>query len=62
MYNYAGSWLFEVGMTAKSGVGGGIIAVLPGRFGIGVFSFQDDSSTGLRWTTPQPDTAGLSRT
>lgn len=38
MYNYAGSWLFEVGMPAKSGVGGGIIAVLPGRFGIGVFS------------------------
>lgn len=26
------------------------------------FSFQDASSTGLRWTTPQPDTAGLSRT
>lgn len=38
MYNYAGSWLFEVGMPAKSGVGGGIIAVLPGRFGIGIFS------------------------
>lgn len=38
MYDYAGSWLYEVGMPAKSGVGGGIIAVLPGRFGIGVFS------------------------
>ena len=38
MYNYAGSWLYEVGMPAKSGVSGGIIAVVPGRFGIGIFS------------------------
>lgn len=38
MYDYAGSWLYEVGMPAKSGVGGGIIAVQPGRFGIGIFS------------------------
>jgi glutaminase len=38
MYDHAGSWLYEVGMPAKSGVGGGIIAVLPGRFGIGIFS------------------------
>ena len=38
MYDYAGSWMYEVGMPAKSGVAGGIIAVLPGRFGIGIFS------------------------
>lgn len=43
MYDYAGSWLTEVGMPAKSGVGGGIIAVLPGRFGIGVFSPRLDA-------------------
>ncbi|HXE39664.1 MAG TPA: glutaminase A, partial [Azonexus sp.] len=30
MYDFAGSWLYEIGMPAKSGVGGGIIAVLPG--------------------------------
>ena len=30
MYDFAGSWVYEVGMPAKSGVGGGIIAVLPG--------------------------------
>lgn len=38
MYDYAGEWLYSVGMPAKSGVGGGIIAVLPGQLGIGVFS------------------------
>ncbi len=38
MYDYAGEWLYEVGMPAKSGVAGGVIAVLPGQLGIGVFS------------------------
>jgi glutaminase len=38
MYDYAGSWLYRVGMPAKSGVAGGVIAVLPGQLGIGVFS------------------------
>lgn len=38
MYNGAGDWVSAVGMPAKSGVGGGITAVLPGELGIGVYS------------------------
>lgn len=38
MYDFSGAWVYEVGMPAKSGVAGGIMAVLPGQLGIGVFS------------------------
>ena len=38
MYDFAGEWAYEVGFPAKSGVGGGIIAVVPGLMGIAVFS------------------------
>lgn len=38
MYDAAGEWIYNVGMPAKSGVAGGIVAVLPGQLGIGVFS------------------------
>jgi glutaminase len=38
MYDFAGAWVYNVGFPAKSGVGGGIIAVVPGQMGIAVFS------------------------
>jgi glutaminase len=43
MYDYAGEWIYRVGIPAKSGVGGGIIAALPGQFGLGTFSPLLDS-------------------
>ena len=38
LYEDSGQWLYEVGLPGKSGVGGGIIAVCPGKFGIAVIS------------------------
>jgi glutaminase len=38
LYDDAGQWLYATGLPAKSGVGGGIIAVVPGKMGIAVIS------------------------
>jgi glutaminase len=44
LYDDAGKWLFRTGLPAKSGVGGGIIAVSPGKFGIAVISPPVDAA------------------
>jgi glutaminase len=38
MYDAAGEWVVDVGLPAKSGVGGGVLAVLPGQVGIALYS------------------------
>lgn len=49
LYDFAGEWAYRVGLPAKSGVGGGMVAVSPGRAGIGIFSpLLDERGTPLR--------------
>jgi glutaminase len=38
LYETSGSWLYEVGLPAKSGIGGGIVAVSPGKGGLATFA------------------------
>ena len=42
LYDNSGKWLYATGLPAKSGVGGGLIAVAPGKFGIAVVSPPHD--------------------
>ncbi len=49
MYDFAGEWVYRVGLPAKSGVGGGIIAALPAQFGLGTFSpLLDEHGNSVR--------------
>jgi glutaminase len=49
LYDDSGKWLFRTGLPAKSGVGGGLIAVSPGKFGIAVVSPPlDDAGNSVR--------------
>ncbi|WP_198374640.1 glutaminase A [Neoroseomonas rubea] len=38
LYEQSGDWLYEIGLPGKSGVAGGIVAIAPGKGGLGVFS------------------------
>lgn len=38
LYETSGDWLFDIGLPGKSGIGGGIVAVAPGKGGLGTFA------------------------
>lgn len=60
LYENSGAWLFEIGMPAKSGVSGGIVAIAPGKGAVGTFSAPlDPAGNSIRG---QRACAYLSRT
>jgi glutaminase len=49
MYETSGDWLYDVGAPGKSGIGGGIVAVAPGKGGLGTFSpLLDDAGNSVK--------------
>ena len=59
LYDDSGKWLYHTGLPAKSGVGGGIIAVSPGKFGIAVISPPlDDAGNSVRAQRAIADISG----
>jgi len=49
LYESSGQWIHSVGIPAKSGISGGLMAVVPGRMGIGIYSPKvDECGTSVR--------------
>ena len=63
LYEISGEWLYDVALPAKTGLGGGIVTVAPGRAGIGGFSPPIDAGAntvrGVRGTAVLADELGL---
>jgi glutaminase len=49
LYETSGDWLYDVGLPGKSGIGGGIVTVAPGKGGLGIFSAPlDEAGNSVR--------------
>ncbi len=49
LYETSGDWLYEIGLPGKSGIGGGIVTVSPGKGGLGTFAPPlDDAGNSVR--------------
>jgi glutaminase len=49
LYEHSGDWLYQVGLPGKSGVGGGIVTISPGKGGLGTFSpLLDEAGNSVR--------------
>jgi len=48
MYDYSGQWAYEVGVPAKSGVSGGVMAVVNRQMGIATYSPRVDQHGNSR--------------
>ena len=49
MYETSGDWLYDVGLPGKSGTGGGIVTISPGKGGLGTFSPRlDEAGNSVR--------------
>jgi glutaminase len=44
LYETSGDWLYEVGLPGKSGIGGGIVTVSPGKGGLATYSTPLDAA------------------
>jgi glutaminase len=44
LYEDSGSWLYDVGLPAKSGIGGGLVTISPGKGGVGTFAPRLDAA------------------
>lgn len=49
LYETSGEWLYDVGLPGKSGIGGGIVTVAPGKGGMGTFGPRlDDAGNSVK--------------
>jgi glutaminase len=44
LYETSGDWLYDIGLPGKSGIGGGIVTVSPGKGGLGTFAPRLDAA------------------